>query len=214
MVDASRDPNPLQWHSLYYESDLYKSAIRVYTKPLFRWRKALGRSTDGKTLYDFAERGLKNLDAIHRALRSERFQFRPSTALSYNFNGKHRTLYIPPWEERIVDLLLYRILNRRLQHWFSSNSYAYRERGLGLDQCQMRIATFLRAANAPVYVVKRDIKDFFASIDHGRLLSTLETLVAPEDYLFHLLRQRIQFAGCPTHRGVRCVGTICVLERN
>jgi hypothetical protein len=51
-------------------------------------------------------------------------------------------------------------------------------------------------------VVKRDIKDFFASIDHEHLLSTLETLVAPDDYLFHLLKQRIQFA---FHDGERTV---------
>lgn len=193
-MDARLDPNSLRWRWIYKESELYKAALRVYTKPLFQWRKALGRSTDGKTLYDFAERGLRNLDAIDRALRSERFHFRPSIALSYNFNGKHRTLYIPPWEERIVDLLLYRVLNQQLQHWFSSHSYAYRERLLGLDRCQMRIAGILRAAKAPIYALKRDVKDFFASINHERLLSTLRTLIAPDDYLFHLVKQRIQHA--------------------
>lgn len=184
----------LRWKRVYREADLYKAAVRLYTKPLFHWRKALGTSTDGKTLYDFAERGLHHLDSIHRSLQRESFTFRPSIALKYNFNGKRRTLYIPPWDERIVDLLLYRLLNQRLHAWFSANSFAYRDRTHGLDHCQSRIAAELRASAQPVYVVKRDIRDYFASVDHEILLGRLSTLVDPGDYLFHLLEQRIRFA--------------------
>src|SRR5215472_13072256 len=127
-----RELRPLRWNDLYREAELYKAAVRVYTKPVFQWRKALCTSTDGKTLYDFATQGLRHLDSIHTALVRRTFEFRPAVALRYNFNGKHRTLYIPPWEERIVDLLLYRVLNRRLHSWFSPNSYAYRDRRYGL----------------------------------------------------------------------------------
>ncbi|HWX91162.1 MAG TPA: reverse transcriptase domain-containing protein [Terriglobales bacterium] len=183
----------LQWKRVYREADLYKAAVRVYTKPLFHWRKALGTSTDGKTLYDFAERGLSRLDAIHRSLQRESFEFRPSIALKYNFNGKRRTLYIQPWDERIVDLALYRVLNQRLHRWFSSNSFAYRDRSHGLDHCQSRIAAVLRSARRAVYVVKRDIRDYFASVDHDILLEKLSRLVEPRDYLFRLLEQRVRF---------------------
>jgi hypothetical protein len=183
----------LQWRDVYSEAELYKAAVRVYTKPVFQWRKALNTSTDGKTLYDFAARGLARLDAIHNSLRQGRFLFRPSVALHYNFNGKHRTLYIPPWEERIVDLLLYRVLNRKLHHWFSPNSYAYRDRKFSLDRCQSRITSVLRCAKNPLYVVKRDICDFFASIDHDLLLNRLETLMDRSDFLYRLLAQRVRF---------------------
>src|SRR5215472_17713800 len=131
----------IRWRDVYREAELYKAALRVYTKPLFLWRKALNVSTDGKTLYDFAARGLNGLAAIDQQLRSEQFHFRPSVGLKYNFNGKRRTLYIPPWEERIVDLLIYRVLNRRLHHWFSPSSYASRDHTYGLDHCQSRIRT-------------------------------------------------------------------------
>ena len=110
---TNRTPTRLiRWRDVYREAELYKAALRVYTKPLFLWRKALNVSTDGKTLYDLAARGLNGLGAIHQQLRSEQFHFRPSVGLKYNFNGKRRTLYIPPWEERIVDLLIYRVLIR------------------------------------------------------------------------------------------------------
>jgi len=190
---ASEVPHLLRWRDIYSEAELYKAAVRVYTKPVFQWRKALSTSTDGKTLYDFASRGLAHLDAIHGSLQRQDFEFRPAVALHYNFNGKHRTLYIPPWEERIVDLLLYRILNRRLHHWFSPNSYAYRDRKYSLDACQTRIARVLRSARAPLYVVKRDVADYFASINHDLLLNKVASLVDSADYLYLLLEQRVRF---------------------
>jgi reverse transcriptase-like protein len=183
----------LRWRDIYHEAELYKAAVRVYTKPLFLWRKALNVSTDGRTLYDLAAHGLKGLSAIHEQLRSQRFHFRPSVGLKYNFNGKRRTLYIPPWEERIVDLLIYRVLNQRLHHWFSPSSYAYRDHTYGLDRCQSRIQALLRSAKCPLYVVKRDISDYFASVDHEILIRQIGKLVAPDDYLFQLISQRIRF---------------------
>ncbi len=183
---------PLQWSEVYSEAELYKAALRVYTKPLFHWRKALSTSVDGRTLYDFAGRGLRSLDTIHQALQRKSFRFRPAVALHYNFNGKHRTLYLAPWEERIVDLLLYRVLNHKLHGWFSPNSYAYREGNFGLDLCQARIAAVLRAKK-PLYVIKRDIADYFATVNHSVLLSKLAELVDPGDYLFLLLEHRTRF---------------------
>jgi len=49
----------LRWRDVYREAELYKAAVRLYTKPLFLWRKALSVSSDGKTLYDLA--GMKTL---------------------------------------------------------------------------------------------------------------------------------------------------------
>jgi len=96
----------LRWRDVYREAELYKAAVRIYTKPLFSWRKALFASTDKRDLYDFARSGLHNLADIHSALTSESFSLRPAAALHRNFRGKRRTLYIYPWEERLVDLLL------------------------------------------------------------------------------------------------------------
>lgn len=183
----------LRWRDLYREAELYKAALRVYTKPLFHWRKALSASSDARTLYDLASQGLRGLEAIHRALQQEAFTFRPALARHFNFNGKERTLYLSPWEERIVDLLLYRLLNRRLHAWFSPHSYAYRDRVYGLDRCQRRAAGLLRAAAGPLYVVKRDIANYFASVQHAPLLAQLAGLADPADYLYRLLEQRVCF---------------------
>jgi len=189
----SRLINPLRWNNLYSETELCRAAVRVYTKPLFQWRKALSVSTDGKTLYDFAAHGLRGLDSLHRSLERKEFRFRPAVALHHNFNGKQRTLYVSPWEERIVDLMLYRALNRRLHNWFSAHSYAYRDSGFSLDRCQSQIASVVRSAPGALYLIKRDISDYFASVNHDILLSQLAQLIDPADYLFQLLAQRIRF---------------------
>ena len=184
----------LRWSDVYREADLYKAAVRLYTKPLFSWRKALFASTDKRDLYDFARSGLHNLAEIHRALTRESFSFRPAVALHRNFRGKRRTLYIYPWEERLVDLLLYRLLSARLHEWFSKNSYAYRLRGFGLDRCQRKIAGIFAASEFPLFVAKRDIVSYFPSVNHELLLAQLSDLVDPDDYLFHLLGKCIKFS--------------------
>ena len=196
----------LRWRDVYREAELYKAAVRVYTKPLFLWRKALNTSTDGKTLYDLAAQGLNGLSLIHEQLRRERFHFRPSVGLKYNFNGKRRTLYIPPWEERIVDLLIYRVLNGSLHHWFSASSYAYRDHTYGLDRCQSRIRAVLRSAQSPVYIVKRDISDYFASVNHEILCEQLAQHIARNDYLFELVSERIRFK-YQDESGAHCADT-------
>lgn len=183
----------LRWRDTYREAELYKAAVRLYTKPLFSWRKALFASTDKRDLYDFARAGLRNLAEIHRALARESFRFRPAVALRRNFRGKKRTLYIYPWEERLVDLLLYRLLSGKLNAWFSANSYAYRLRGFGLDRCQRKIAGLLAHTETPLFAIKRDIANYFPSVDHELLRAQLAELIEPGDYLFQLAEERLRF---------------------
>jgi len=84
-------------------------------------------------------------------------------------------------------------MSRKLHAWFSGHSYAYRDGSYSLDRCQARIAGLLRSLATPLYAVKRDIADYFASVDHELLLAKLSRLVEPEDYLHALLEQRVRF---------------------
>ncbi|MBF0571173.1 MAG: hypothetical protein HQL12_04810 [Candidatus Omnitrophica bacterium] len=184
----------LTWKRIYSEKELYRAAIRLYTPPLFNWRKALGCSTDKKNLYDFARHGLANIERINEDLNSLNFQFRHGKAFEFNFSGKERTIYIFPWEERLVDVLLYRLLNFHLNSWFSNHSYAYRLNGLGINACQKKIITTLNSVSKPLFIIKRDLADYFNSIDQNLLLKKLDNLIDTEDFLYSLLKQRINFS--------------------
>ena len=181
------------FNSLYSRLALYATILQVYTKPLFSWRKALTMSHDGRTLYEFARHTPQNTEMLHTALVRNEFHFREAIEHHYNFNGKNRTIYIFPWEERIVDLLLYRMLNKRFHTAFSNHSYAYRHRGFGVDSCQHRIHRHLKELQRPLYFIKRDVSDYFPSVDHEVLLTALERWVEPQDYLYELLKERIKF---------------------
>ena len=194
-MPSSQSPSKhlLHWRDLYSEAELYKAAVRLYTKPLFDWRKALVCAADGGTLYDFARHGMSRLRQLHSSLVRRQFEFRPALALHRNFNGKHRTLFVQPWEERLVSLLLYRILNVALDPGFSTCAYAYRCRGFGVDRCQQDIAAALRASARPLFIAKRDVSDFFASIDHGLLLDKIREHVAEDDFLNVIVSQCVRF---------------------
>ena len=192
MTVLPQQDHRLRFDQIYSLLSLHRAVLQVYTKPLIVWRKALSHSHDARTLYDFARQSGRNIERLHKALSREQFHFRPAVPLPYNANGKRRVVYVFPWEERIVDRLLYNQLNWRCNHLFSRNSYAYRQRGPGLDSAQRRIAQLTQQEDK-LYIVKRDIRDYFPSINHTLLLQMLERWVEPDDYLFDLLRQRIEF---------------------
>ena len=159
-------------------------------------------SHDGRTLYDFARHTPQNVGWLHTALLRQEFHFREGIELHYNLNGKQRTIYLYPWEERIVDLLLYRMLVRFFHSVFSNHCYAYRYRGFGVDFCQHRVARCLEKIPQPVYFIKRDVADYFPSVDHDILLKALEQWIEPDDYLYELLKERVKFQ-VRTSNGVR-----------
>ena len=183
----------LTWDAFYSEAALLKSAVRLYTKPLFNQRQLWQTSGSEENFLDFARHGLKNLEQLHRQLQKKKFTYGPALARDFNFNGKHRTLYSHPWHERLVDLLLYRQLCLLGHAKFHTRSYAYRLHGYGVDRCQKAIQRDLKQRCGPVFVIKRDIRDYFNSINHSILLEKLKQFIAPDDYLFELLKSRIRF---------------------
>ena len=84
---------------IYSELALHQAVIRAYSKPLFTWRKALGRSHDGRTLYDFAADSLQNTAQLHRQLARGEFVYRPGIEL--HFNGARMSKFWKHIEIRI-----------------------------------------------------------------------------------------------------------------
>ena len=187
--------NQLKFNEIYQREALFRSALALYTKSLFFRRKARTTSWDGGTLYDFACNGTEELDRLHKELVNRQFSFSPAKPLKIFRSGKERTVYIWPWRERVVDLMLYQQLNRRLDRYFSRSVFAFRWHGYGIDLCQNRVARFIgRHRDETVYVVKRDVSNCFPSLPHDLLREVVAAVTAPEDYLGRLLLDHIGFS--------------------
>ena len=176
--------NKLKFNEIYQREALYRSALALYTKSLFFRRKALTSSWDGGTLYDFACQCPKELDQLHKELVNRKFTFSPAKPLKIYRSGKERTVYIWPWRERVVDLMLYQQLNQRLDQYFSHSVYAFRWHGYGIDLCQNRVVRFIeKHKKENIHVVKRDVANCFPSLPHELLKQVTAAVIAPEDYL-------------------------------
>lgn len=186
-------PQKASFARIYDRAGLYEAALKVYTKPLFYREKGLVSSHDGLTLYHFAVRGRLNTERLHRALSERSFLFRESVEIHFTRSRKRRTVYIFPWEERIVDELLYQTLNKFFHPLLSNQSYAFRDRTFGVDDCQHRIARYLRTSPRPLYIIKRDVSNYYPSVNQDVLLALLGQWIERDDYLFELLQERVKF---------------------
>ncbi len=186
-------PQKASFGCIYDKAALYEAALKVYTKPLFYREKGLVSSHDRRTLYHFAVRGRLNIERLHTSLWQRNFHFRDGVEIHFTRSGKRRTVYIFPWEERIVDELLYQTLNKFFHGLLSNQSYAFRYRTFGVDDCQHRLARCLRIQPRPLYVVKRDVSNYYPSVDQEVLLALLEQWIVKDDYLFQILKERVKF---------------------
>ena len=173
------------------ECNIELSALDVINKLVFRPRKAYTTSTEGETYFEFGSHVTSKVKKLVRAVKSRRFKFKPSKRIRKKTKPtKIRDIYLSNWEDKIIETWLNDSLNILLDNWFSNNSFAYRTRGFGLDNCQHKI-TKIFSENR--YYAKRDIRNYFYSIDHSILLQQLSDLIDPEDYLYRLVRQKIEF---------------------
>ena len=187
--------NKLKFNEIYQRETLYRSALALYTKSLFFRQKARTASWDGGTLYDFASNGAKELDLLHKKLVNRKFTFSPAKPLKIVRSNKERIVYIWPWNERVVDLMLYQQMNQRLDRYFSHSVYAFRWHGYGIDLCQNKVAAFIvKNKKKPIYVVKRDVANCFPSLPHGLLKQVTAAVIEPQDYLEQLMQEHIEFS--------------------
>ncbi len=181
----------MKWKTEYSEAELLRATLKLYTKSLHTPTKAFCHAQDEASLYSFAVDTTKNLRKLNQRIESG-FEFKPGTLKKIKVNGKEKSLYIFPWDERIVDTMLYHIVSKKFNKVFSSSSYAYKTQNAGVDICQGDIARYLKRKK-PLYVIKRDISSYFPSIDKTILTEKLkEVILDPE--LFDLLLQRVFFS--------------------
>lgn len=167
------------------------SAITTINKLIFLPRKAYVYSYDNETYFDYGNNIAHKVLKLRNRVIKQDFTFNPFRKITRQFkSNKIRDVYLATWQDKIIERWLNDCLNMSLNKWFDDNSYSNRIEDIGLDSCINRITYSIKNNS---YFVKRDIANYFYTIDHNILLDKLKIIIDQNDYLYELLRQRIQF---------------------
>lgn len=159
-----------QWFSLidkvYREETLHMAASRV----VGRKHKAAG--VDHVTPAKFEQQLTENVRQLHAELKSGTYQPRPvrRTMIPKPGSREGRPLGIPTIRDRVVQTALRDVVEPVFERDFAEHSYGFRPRR-GCKDALRRVDALLKAGY--VYVVDADLKSYFDTIPHDRLLALI-----------------------------------------
>jgi RNA-directed DNA polymerase len=162
------------WFSLidkvYRPTTLYAGWLKV------KARKGKAGS-DRQSIEDF-ERNLEaNLDSLHRELTEGSYRPRPIWRKYIDKPGskEKRPLGIPCVRDRVVQAALCLVLEPIFENEFATQSYGFRP-GRGCKDALREVDRLLK--DGYVHVVDADLKAYFDSIPHDRLMNEVRKYVA------------------------------------
>lgn len=162
------------------------AAYHVANKVAFNQRLGYRTDTNGDTYWQANLR--VDPAKMCRLLLADKYAFSPYLLINRQTGPtKRRDIYLSAWSDKIIDYAIYRALTKHFSKTAYTNSvYAYRDR-YGVDYCQRQLRQTIGQYR---YYVKRDIKNYFYSIDHDLLFAKLAKHV--DARLLELLRRRVQ----------------------
>lgn len=163
-----------KWHSLIdkvYSTANMDSAFRKVAAN----RGAAG--VDHVTTEDFSAQLVRNLDKLHHQLRSG--EYRPQAirrvAIPKPGTNETRPLGIPTVRDRVVQGALRHVLEPILERQFAEHSYGFRP-DRGCKDALRRVDRLVKSGLK--YTVDVDLKSYFDTIPHDRLVRELRRYVA------------------------------------
>ncbi len=173
--------------------DLKYDDIISVERLLSAWREFVAGKRRQNDVADFEMRLMRNLFALHDDLKSRRYSHGPYEAFSVS-DPKPRSIHKASVRDRIVHRLLYRAFNGYFDRRFIFDSYSCRE-DKGVLRAIDRFRAFARKVSKnntrQRFILKCDIRKFFASIDHAVLLRILGRHIRDRD-VFTLLEKIIR----------------------
>lgn len=165
------------------QESILKTALIISNKIAFDKGKGFVKSWDNKTYWEFAT----NLDREINKINVYNYHFEPYLQKTKRTKKRERKIYISTWRDKLVETWINRTLSRSLKNWYSKKSYAYNS-DIGINQCQKDISKIIKNNN---YIIRRDITNYFYTINHDILLKQVRNLVDEE--LYNLISQRINY---------------------
>jgi group II intron reverse transcriptase/maturase len=147
-----------------------------------------GSMTPGVTGETVDGMSLAKIDAIIGALRSESYRWSPARRVYIpKKNGKKRPLGMPPWSDKLVAEVVRMLLDAYYDVRFSDRSHGFR-RGRG---CHTALDEVVSVWKGTHWFVEGDLADYFGSLDHKIMLSTLAVKIHDGRFL-QLINRMLQ----------------------
>lgn len=166
---------------------MFSSIISVENL-LAAWREFLCGKKKRADVAQFSLFLIDNIYSLHRDLESKIYRHGMYTGFKIS-DPKPRDIHKAPIRDRLLHHAIYRVLYPYLDHKFVADSYSCRE-GKGTHKALDRFRSFSRKVGEnntrTVWVLKCDIKKFFANIDHAALSKIIRKHVSDEDTLWLL----------------------------
>jgi RNA-directed DNA polymerase len=171
---ATSEPADRVWFRLWDKTYAPANLQSAYDKV---WRKSGSAGADGQTGAHFARHAEAELQRLHEQLRTGTYCPQPVRRAWIPKPGskEKRPLGIPAVRDRIVQGALRHVLEPIFETEFAEHSYGFRP-GRGAKDALRRVDCLLKAGHD--WVVDADLKSYFDTIPHERLLALVKERVA------------------------------------
>jgi group II intron reverse transcriptase/maturase len=174
---------------------------------------------DGQSLTDFAEQSERQLSRLQRELLEESYQPQPVRQVPIPKEGKpgeYRMLGIPAIYDRVCQQALLNRLEPIFEPVFDEANFGYR-RGRSTPDALRKVWREIKSGRE--WIVDADLKDFFGSVDHTKLLALVAQRVA-DGRVLRLIEAMLRAGSYgqgrlfPTKRGTPQGGVVSPLLSN
>lgn len=152
------------------------------------WREFLRGKRNRRDVADFEVRLMHNLTLLQHGLRAQTYRHGSYTRFCIS-DPKPRVIHKATVRDRVVHHLLYRMLYSYFDARFVYDSYSCRV-NKGTHRALERFTNFSRSVSqnyiSTVWVLKCDIRKFFANIDHSILKEILHSRIDSAETLWLL----------------------------